>query len=29
MMISDYTDRVSGVVDNDPDRNDSDKDEMP
>ena len=27
--ISDYTDRVSGVVDNDYDRNDNDKDEMP
>ena len=27
--ISDYTDRVSGVVDNDYDRNDNDNDEMP
>ena len=27
--ISDYTDRVSGAVDNDYDRNDNDKDEMP
>ena len=27
--ISDYTDRVSGAVDNDSDRNDNDKDEMP
>ena len=27
--ISDYTDRVSGVVDNDYNRNDNDKDEMP
>ena len=27
--ISDYTDRVSGEVDNDYDRNDNDKDEMP
>ena len=27
--VSDYTDRVSGAVDNDSDRNDNDKDEMP
>ena len=27
--VSDYTDRVSGVVDNDYDRNDNDNDEMP
>ena len=27
--VSDYTDKVSGVVDNDYDRNDNDKDEMP
>ena len=27
--VSDYTDRVSGAVDNDYDRNDNDKDEMP
>ena len=27
--VSDYTDRVSGAVDNDYDRNDNDNDEMP